>query len=179
MKKDVNKSLQEGSKKPKGIDKTLVVAISICVAIALLVVGIVTLPEPITAAKRLKDAKSFLAAVEEPAVLLNSAGEYTGLLETKEALLEDDSAEDFVSYLSVVLENAKYSSTSGAAYGVWKTKIVVYNSTDKLDVYIDSEGIYILHNERLIEYRIAESGAEEHKAILEIINDSYGAEAES
>ena len=178
MKNDVKKELQEGSKKPKRIDKTLVIAISICVAIVLLVVGIVTLPEPITAAKRLKDAKSFLTAVDEPTVLLNSAGEYTGLLETKEALLEDDSAEDFVSRLSVVLENAKYSSTSGAAYGVWKTKIVVYNSIDKIDVYIDSEGVYVLHNERLIEYKIAEGGAEEHKAILEIINDSYDTDAE-
>ena len=177
--KNLEKQLKNEKKSSKKIDKTLVISISICVAIALLVVGIVTLPEPITAAINLGKTRDFLANVEEPTVLLNDAGEYTGLLETKEAVLEDKEAETLVRQLLLVLENAKYSDTIGASYGVWKTKIVVYNTTDKADVYIDGDGIYILHNDRLIKYKITESGAEKHKALLSSINERLDAATDS
>ena len=67
-------------------------------------------------------------------------------------MLRGEEAEDFAERLRLVLNNVKYNNTETVNIGVWKTKIVLYNSTDTLELYIDGEGIYIENKGRLIRY---------------------------
>ena len=171
MKKDVKKEPQNCQKIRKKIDKKFVFAIGICVFIALFVVGTVTIPEPATAAFKLREAKNFIAENTELTVVINSASETVGILNDREAVLKDGEADDFVKRLLFVLKNVEYSDTRNVNIGVWKTKIVLYSPTDEFTLYSDNEGVYIEHKGRLIEYSITDKGQGEYKKLLSDVEE--------
>lgn len=173
MKKAVNKRLQSndksvktGKKTPKKMDKTLVISVSIVAVLALLIVLIITLSGPARAAIQLGRTERFIEKGEISAVVINSAFETEGLLNDKEAVLRDGEAESLVERLAFVLDNVKYSDNNKVNTGVWKTKLVLYNSIDKLELYIDPDGIYIENKGRLICYEVEDGGSSEHKALF-------------
>ena len=156
----------------KKIDKSLVIAIALCVAVTLGVVGFIFLPEPITAAVKLNGAEKFIANSSEYTVVLNAPMELGGILNDSEAVIRDDDASNFVEKLSLVLENVKYSDTTKIETGVWKTKIVIYNTTDETVLYIDTDGIYIENNGKLIKYRVTKDAKTAFDELYTEINSS-------
>ena len=90
MKKDVSKVLQSddktvknGKKTPKKIDKTFVFFVSIPVVLIVLIVLFLTIPDPIRAATQLKNVERFMDEENISTVVINSASETTGLLNDK------------------------------------------------------------------------------------------------
>ncbi|MBQ8850397.1 MAG: hypothetical protein IJ011_08720 [Clostridia bacterium] len=162
----------ERKNEKKKVDKGLVIAIVLCVAVALGVVGFIFLPEPIAAAVKLNSAEKFIANSSEYTVVLNAPMELGGILNDSEAVMRDADASDFVEKLSFVLENVKYSDTTKAETGVWKTKIVIYNTTDETVLYIDADGIYIENNGKLIKYRVTKDAKTAFDELYTEINSS-------
>ncbi len=143
-------------KNKKKTDKVLIIAICLCVAISLATVGIIVLPEPIIAAIELDRSTDFVENSADIKIVLNSPTESGGILADAEAVLEKERAEAFSERLINILKNVKYSKTDKINTGVWKTKIVIYNTTDEQRLYIDSKGVYIENGQRLIGYKIPE-----------------------
>ena len=163
-------NITENKKTARRVDKTLVIAISVCVAIALLVIGILVIPERFEAVKQMNDIKKFVTDTENLTVVINASQEYTGIMNDKEEILRDADAKTFVAKISDVLKNVEYSDTTKISTGVWKTKIVLYNDNSDRIIYIDNENIYIENNGRLIAYTVKESGKENFSALLDMIN---------
>ena len=173
MKKDVNKQLPNGDKTVKTeqktrkkVDKIFVISVSIPVILALLIVLFITIPDPLRAAIQLKRAESFIEKQSISAVVITAPSETSGLLNGKEAILRDQDAESFSRSLGYVLENVKYSDTDTVNIGIWKIKIVMYNTTDKYELYIDDEGVYIENKGRLICYDFGDRETQPRERLL-------------
>ncbi len=149
-------SPKKGEKREKKVDKVLVISIILCVAVALFVIGILTIPEPITAAVQLDKTEKFIKSSDEFTVVINAPMESVGILNDKEAVLRDKEADAFVENLETVLKNVKYSDTENVSTGVWKTKIVLYNATDESRIYVDADNVYIENNGKLISYKVTD-----------------------
>lgn len=183
MKKDINKELQNSDKmeknrqkREKKTDKTLMIAIGICVFVVIFIVGIITIPEPLSAWIHLERTESFVEDNPELLVLINSTSETVGILNDREVVLKDDKADDFVNVLSDVLKNTKYSDTESVYVGIWKRKIVLYSVTDEIALYADKNGIYIENNGRLIEYSVREEGRKSLDSLLSLMEDHLNEE---
>ena len=85
-------------------------------------------------------------------MVINSASETEGLLGDKEVILRDSDAEELSIRISQLLKNAKYLNTDKVNIGIWKTKIVMYNSTEQLELYVDNNGVYLENKGKLICY---------------------------
>ena len=162
-------------KEAKKVDKKFVVAIVLCVTIVLGVIGIAFLPEPITAAVKLNELKKFVtSSTDEVIIVVNSPTETEGILNNKETVIRENDALELVEKISLVLENIKYSNTEGADIGVWKTKITIYNATDKMDIYIDTDGIYIENKGKIIKYTVSDKGYNEYDKLCKEIRKILG-----
>jgi len=152
-------------------DKTYVIAICLCVVLALAIVGAIVLPEPITAAVNLGRSKDFLS--DEPIIkaVINAPMQSTGILADSEKVLSDNDAQGVSDRLYDVLKNVKYSSMEPTGFGVWKIKIVTYNLTEESRVYLDENAVYIENNKRLIKYSVSQEYAEAYAAFYSDIND--------
>ena len=149
---------------------------------ALFVIGIIAaiiLPDPITGAVKLKEARSFFEDVEPVAVILYDPMEQGNeILSDVEKRLDGEDAKNITDKLQNVLKNVKYKSTKTAEFGVWKTKITVYNSNDDYKLYMDTDGIYILNDGRLIFYSVSEQGKKEFLSLLSDVEDELSVEKE-
>lgn len=154
--KTVKNDKKTSRKEPKKVDKGLIIGIILCVSVVLFVIGIITLPEPITAAVQLDRTEKFIADSNEFTVVINAPMESTGILNDKEAIIRDANANAFVEKVTLVLENVKYNDTEKVNTGVWKIKIVLYNATEERKIYVDEDHVYIENNGKLISYRITD-----------------------
>ena len=156
----------EVKKEKKRMDRVLLVSIILCVSLALGIVGFVFLPEPITASVKLRGVKKFIANSSDVVVVLNAPLEMEGILNDKEAVLRENDAKIFIEKLSSVLENVKYYDTKSAEFGIWKTKIVIYNTTDECVIYIDNDGVYIENKGKIIQYKMDDDAKSEYDALI-------------
>lgn len=178
MKKDVNKQLQNGDKTVKNgqkiekkTDKTLVIAIGICILVVIFIVGIITIPEPLSAQIQLERTESFVEGNPDLIVLINSTSETVGILNDKEVVLKEEEADTFVGLFYDVLKNVKYSDTESINVGVWKRKIVLYSATEEVAFYADRNGVYIENNGKLIEYTVRKEGQKSFDTLLSLMEN--------
>ena len=68
-----------------------------------------------------------------------------------------------------VLKNSKYKEIIQSDKGIWKTKIVLYSTTDSSTVYIDSGGIYIARSGTLVRYKIDEKAQSELQILIDYV----------
>ena len=161
-------------KEKKRLDKSIVIAIVLCVSLVVGIVGFVALPEPITAAVQLKNVKKFIASSSDVVVVINAPMEMEGILNDKEAVMRDDDALNFVRNISDVLKNVKYSDTKKQNIGIWKTKIVIYNPTDEIALYMDEEGVYIENKGKLIKYTVSNEATQQYNELYSEIETKLG-----
>ena len=173
MKKDITNRLQtddkfvkKTEKTPRKIDKTFVILVAIALLIAIFVVLFVTFIEPVRAAMKLSAAENFFEGENVSVVVINSAAKTEGLLGDKEMILRDAEANIFADRIYRLLNNVKYSDTNTVNIGVWKTKIVLYNSTEQLELYVDNDGIYLENRGKLICYNFDGEGNSEYSSLL-------------
>ena len=155
----------------KRVDKTLVTAICLCVGLVLFVIGVIVLPEPMIGAAQLSQSIDYIEDSTDVKVVLNSPKQSGGILADAEHIMDEEASEVFVERLCNILKNVKYSDMEKIDTGIWKTKIVIYNTTDELRVYVDSEGVYLEKNGSLIEYRIPENVRADYDALYTEINE--------
>ena len=161
-------------KEKKRLDKSIVIAIVLCVSLVVGIVGFVALPEPITAAVQLKNVKKFIASSSDVVVVINAPMEMEGILNDKEAVMRDDDALNFVRNIYDVLKNVKYSDTKKQSIGIWKTKIVIYNPTDEIALYMDEEGVYIENKGKLIKYAVSNEATQQYNELYSEIKTELG-----
>lgn len=164
-------SVERKKNEKKKVDKSFVIAICICVALALSVVGAIVLPEPIIGAVTLSDSRAFIEGSEEVKVVLNSPMKSGGILADAEYIMDETASADFSHRVLNLLKNAKYNGIDKSDTGIWKTKIVIYNTIDELRIYVDTDGIYLEKNGNLIEYRIPDSIRSDYDAMYAEINE--------
>ncbi len=155
----------------KRVDKSLVIAICLCVGLALAVIGAIVLPEPIIGAVELSRSRDFIENTTEVKIVLNSPKQSGGILADAEYIMDEEASRSFTDRLFIILKNVKYSSIEKADTGIWKTKIVIYNTTHELRVYVDAESIYLEKNGSLIEYRIPDNMRADYDALYTEINE--------
>ncbi len=146
--------MSEKSVKQKKTDRYLIITIVIFVTIAVSVLLLFVLPDPISAAVTLREARDMADPKQVSTVVLTAPTERNDdLLSIPERKLDGEQAGQISKKLDSVLKNAKYQSTSPANTGVWKVHITVYNSNEKLKIYIDGNYIYLKDKSKLHTYK--------------------------
>ena len=170
-------------KKQKGkiFDKTMMTSTAIIVAVTLVVVLAVVLPDPIAALTQLNKAKDFVQSAPVEKLPVTAPVQIEGEANEKNYILSDTEAADMAGKVKELLENSEYSRTYGLpSTGVWLVNIVLYNSTEDYKIYLDEESFYITGKNRLIRYT-PKSGHEEkydefYKKLMEKFEDTEKSE---
>ncbi len=162
---------KSNKKEVKRMDKSLVITVSLCLAVVVFIIGAIVIPEPVIAAIELNKAREFIEGSDGITVVINAPMESGGLLTDAESVLDESRSKAFSDSLLNILKNVKYTNTNKVNNGIWKTNIVIYNTTDKLCVYIDENGIYLEKGQSVIAYAISENVRSEYDALYnEVLN---------
>ena len=145
--------MTNNKKKGKIFDKTMVMITSIIIAVTVIIVCAVLLPDPIIASVRLEEAKDFFDSAPVENVSVVAPLETGGVFEDKGYVLRDAEAAEAATRITELLDNSKYSKTYAIPEtGVWKMNIVSYTAKTEYKIYIDESAFYIESGSRIIRY---------------------------
>ena len=152
--------MQNKTNQTKKLDRTMIIAVSVCVGVlAVILFSLIALPR-ITASVRKNDALKQIEDDGEYRVVLTdprSGGE--GLFSTAEEVLSGDSAAEMRTELVQILKDSRYVESEKAPTGVWLINVTVYTRDGQKTVYLAETGPALVHGDKVTYYRAADDAA--------------------
>ena len=166
------KRLETQIKDSKPDKKRKIISIAALVVSVILIVGFVffiALNDRISASRLLKETTSYVENEQLEAIVIGNDTVGDPLKPGVQGVYEGEEMSELKNTLIAVLENSRYKEIIEADKGFWKTKIVLYNTTDSRTLYIDSSGIYIPAQGRIVRYEVNKKAQNEFSLLLEYV----------
>ena len=163
------------NKQEKHDKKRRIISVAALAVSIILIVGVglfIALNDRISASRLLRNTRSYVE--NEPIEAIVIADDKAGdpLKPGIHRVYENDEMTELRNALISVLKNSKYKEIIEADKGFWKTKIVLYNTTDSRTLYIDASGVYISSQGRVARYEVDKKAQNEFALLLQYVNEA-------